>query len=225
MAESSCVTLDGPAGVGKTTLARRLAQSLRIAYLDTGAMYRAVALALGDSAPTDEAALGRAVARLHFTLKGTGADSMLLMDGRPLGPEIRTEETARLASNVAKVPAVREALKAAQQAIGRATPLAAEGRDMGTVVFPNARRKFFLDAAPEERARRRLLQLQEMGAPADYDAILQAIRERDDQDRNRAAAPLKPAEDAIIIDTTDLDVDGVFQTLLAYLPGEGENPF
>jgi cytidylate kinase len=161
--------------------------------------------------------MGKAVAQLHFALEGTGADSVLLLDGRPLGPEIRTEETARLASNAAKIPAVREALKAAQQAIGCATPLVAEGRDMGTVVFPNARRKFFLDAAPEERAKRRLLQLQSMGESADYDAILQAIRERDDQDRNRAAAPLKPADDAIIIDTTNLDVDGVFQALLTHL--------
>jgi cytidylate kinase len=217
MAELLCVTLDGPAGVGKTTLARRLAQSLQIAYLDTGAMYRVAALALGEPAPTDEASMGKAVAQLHFALEGTGADSVLLLDGRPLGPEIRTEETARLASNAAKIPAVREALKAAQQAIGCATPLVAEGRDMGTVVFPNARRKFFLDAAPEERAKRRLLQLQSMGESADYDAILQAIRERDDQDRNRAAAPLKPADDAIIIDTTNLDVDGVFQALLTHL--------
>jgi cytidylate kinase len=214
MAEITCVTLDGPAGVGKTTLARRIARELAIAYLDTGAMFRAAALALGDVPPEDEQTVGRAAAALDFTLSGQGENSALLLDGRPLGPEIRSEEAARLASNLARVPALRQALKQAQRKIKGETRLVAEGRDMGTVVFPDASHKFFLDAAPEERARRRASQLQDMGRPADYEAILQAIRERDDQDRNRDVAPLKPAEDAVIVDTTRLDAEQAFQAIM-----------
>jgi len=209
------VTIDGPAGVGKTTLAKRAAQALGVAYLDTGAMFRAAALILG---PTAADAPGADVAArlsgLKFSLRGTGQDSTLLVCGRPVGDEIRTEAVAYAASTLATRPEVRTFLRHAQQEIGRGAPLVAEGRDMGTVVFPQAPRKFFLDATAEVRARRRTDQLAAMGESADYAAILADIARRDAQDRTRTEAPLRPAPDAVIIDTSDLDIDGVFARIM-----------
>ncbi|WP_461209728.1 (d)CMP kinase [Desulfocurvus sp. DL9XJH121] len=210
------VTLDGPAGVGKTTLAKRVAEALGISYLDTGAMFRAVGLFLGpgaDQLPEDE--LSRRLAGLSFSLSGSGADSVLSMNGRALGDEIRTEEVAALASAVGAMPVVRAYLKDAQRAVGRDTSLVAEGRDMGSVVFPEARCKVFLDAAAQIRAQRRACQLRDMGLEADIDEIAEKIRARDHQDRTRAVAPLRPADDAQIIDTGALDIDGVFEAIMA----------
>jgi cytidylate kinase len=211
------VTLDGPAGVGKSTLARLVAERLGVAYLDTGAMFRATALALGDGAwDWPEERLRERLAGLSFTLRGAGGGSSLELNGRRIGPEIRTEQVGMWGSNLARLPVVREFLKQAQQAVGRASDLVAEGRDMGTVVFPDAGHKFFLDADPDERARRRWLQLRDQGQDADLAELARQIRLRDDQDRNRAVAPLRPAEDAVIIDTTHLSVDGVFEAIIAH---------
>ncbi len=218
MSAPRIVTLDGPAGVGKTTLARRVAEALGLAYLDTGAMFRATALALGPGArELPGAGLRARLEGLAFGLEGRGAASALRLNGRPVGEEIRTEQVGMLASDVATLPEVREFLKAAQRAVGQATALVAEGRDMGTVVFPEAAHKFFLDAAPEIRARRRCEQLRALGAPADLDAVTAQIRARDHQDRTRAVAPLRPAEDALVIDTSPLDIDGVFAAIMAAL--------
>jgi cytidylate kinase len=209
------VTLDGPAGVGKTTLAKRVAQALDIAYLDTGAMFRGTALAMGKNSwemPEDE--LEMRLTQLDFSLSGSGPDSAVCLNGRKLGNEIRTEAVGMWASNLAVLSAVRIALKNAQRAIGKHQSLVAEGRDMGTVVFAQAKHKFFLDAAPEVRADRRVRQLREMGQQADYETILKGIKARDDQDRNRKTAPLKPAPDAHIIDTGALDVEGVFKAIM-----------
>lgn len=209
------VTLDGPAGVGKTTLARRLADELRLAYLDTGAMFRATALALGEEAKDwPDEKLAEAFARFRFSLRGEGAKTELLMNGTVIGDEVRSERVGLMASNLATRPVVREFLKAAQQALGHAVSLVVEGRDMGTVVFPDAACKFFLDADPEERARRRVLQLKAQGQKADFDSILVQIKVRDAQDRNRPVAPLQAADDAIMVDTTKLDIAGVFAELL-----------
>jgi len=210
------VTIDGPAGVGKSTLAKRVARHLGVAYLDTGAMFRGTALALGENAwNLPEAELEAKLAALRFSLEGTGADSRVCLDGRPLGDEIRTEKVGMWASNLAVLPVVRAAQKAAQQAIGRTTALVAEGRDMGTVIFPEASCKVFLDARPEVRADRRVRQLRGMGKEADYETILADIQKRDHQDRTRATAPLKPAIDAHVIDTSNLDIDQVFAAIMA----------
>jgi cytidylate kinase len=209
------VTLDGPAGVGKSTLAKRLADRFSIAYLDTGAMFRGTAWKLGEGSwDWDADKLAAALLNLEFSLSGSGSDSCLSLNGTPLTDEIRTETVGMWASNVAKIPAVREYQKKAQRSIGKTTSLIAEGRDMGTVIFPQAPCKFFLDADLEERARRRFLQLQEMGKPADMAELTEQIRTRDEQDRNRKVAPLKPAEDSIIVDTTRLDINGVFDKLV-----------
>lgn len=211
------VTLDGPAGVGKTTLAKRVAQELSIAYLDTGAMFRIFGWKFGEAAPTmSEQELEAHIAQYTFSLSGIGFNSVLSVNGTPVGDEIRTEEVAALASSVAKLPVVREALKRVQREISRQTSLVAEGRDMGSIVFPTARYKFFLDATAEERGSRRFNQLQEMGKPADLDLIIKQIKERDMQDRTRSIAPLIAAKDANIIDTTELDIDGVFAAIMDF---------
>ncbi|WP_285906560.1 (d)CMP kinase [Pseudodesulfovibrio pelocollis] len=220
MADPLIVTIDGPAGVGKSTMAKRLARALSIPYLDTGAMFRAVALRLGDGAwERGEADLASALAGMEFSLSGVGEDSVLSLDGAPIGDEVRTEQVAMWASNLATLPVVRASLKAAQQTLGKRFSLVAEGRDMGSVVFPTARRKFFLDATADERARRRLRQLADMGKTADFDDLREQIARRDHQDRNRAEAPLRPAPDAVIIDTTSLAIDEVFAALVRGVRG------
>lgn len=207
------ITLDGPAGVGKSTLAKRLATILGIPYLDTGAMFRTIALRLGPGAETlPEDELRARCNAFRFKLQGGGEGSVLLCNDVPVGCEIRTEEVGRLASRLATSTVVRDYLKEAQRSLGE-SGLVAEGRDMGTVVFPTARFKFFLDARPEVRGMRRFEELQAKGEPADLAQITEMIRQRDDMDRNRAVAPLKPAADAVIVDTSDLDIDGVLKVL------------
>ena len=209
------VTLDGPAGVGKSSIASRLAGELGIAFLDTGAMFRAAAHTLGEGAwDWTQGILQQKLGDFEFTLRGSGADTELLLNGQPLPGEIRSEQTGLWASQLAVVPSVRAYMKMAQIFLGQTTSLVAEGRDMGTVVFPGARFKFFLDADPEERARRRCRQLESQGRPADFAAILAGIVKRDDQDRNRSIAPMKPAPGAVVVDTTHIGEDEVLARVL-----------
>lgn len=209
------ITIDGPAGVGKTTMARQVAAALKIAYLDTGAMFRAVGWMLGPgNAVDDPGQITALLAGMCFSLEGSGWDSSLILNGKVLGPEIRTEEVGMRASNVGKLEIVRDFLKKEQQKIGASTSLVAEGRDMGSVVFPDALYKFFLDASAEIRAGRRQSQLESMGLQSDYGTVLDQIIKRDDQDRNRAIAPLKPAPGALIVDTGALSPDEVLKKIL-----------
>lgn len=213
------VTVDGPAGVGKSTLAKKLAEHLGIAYLDTGAMYRSLGLRVGAGiADLSEAKMQEEFSKYSFALKKEAGQYVLYCNGEKIGDEIRTEKASRLASIMGKLPEARKALQKYQREIGANISLVAEGRDMGTVVFPHASVKFFLDARPEVRAKRRYDELVQKGQNENYDDILQNIIARDEQDRNRAVDPLKPHETAVIVDTSDLDIDGVFQKLLNYCP-------
>lgn len=217
-ARSFIVTIDGPAGVGKSTLAKRTAGALGVAYLDTGAMFRT--LALGFSRRGIPASGPEAAAFLRdnaFSLTGCGEQTRLLCNGTLVGDEIRGEEAGLMAARIGKLPEVRSFLKEAQRALGRCFSLVAEGRDMGTEVFPDAPCKFFLDARPMVRAERRALQLRAMGLGADVGEIARQIAERDREDRERPIAPLRPAEDAVIIDTSDQDIEAVFQELMGFV--------
>lgn len=209
------VTMDGPAGVGKSTVAKRVAEALGVAYLDTGAMFRTIAYVLGPKGlELDESSINKELEKLQFSLSGSGVATVLSCNGKPSGQEIRTEAIGMLASRFATLPAVRAYLKKAQQALGEAYSLVAEGRDMGTAVFPNASHKFFLDASAETRALRRVKQLAENGVTEDLAEVTARIKERDHLDKNRAIAPLAPASDAVTIDTSDLNIDDVFSAVM-----------
>lgn len=209
------VTLDGPAGVGKSSMAKELSQALQVPYLDTGAMFRGVAWKLGEGSwAWSEERIAAALESISFELHGSGATSGLRLNGVLLGDEIRTEQVGMWGSNLAKLPVIRDFLKTAQRTIGEQSSLVAEGRDMGSVVFPGATVKFFLDADVEVRAQRRFDQLREMGKQADLAELTESIRVRDEQDRNRTVAPLKPAEDAVLVDTTRIGKAEVSAILL-----------
>lgn len=197
------IAIDGPAAAGKGTLARRLAAHLALPYLDTGLLYRAVGRRVLDrDADPRDAAIAEAEARAL-----TAAD----LDRS----DLRGPAADAAASAVAAIPAVRAALLDFQRAFGSTRGAVLDGRDIGTVVFPEADVKLFVTASPEERARRRFLELRGRGIAADPDQVLAEIRDRDAQDANRPIAPLKPAPDAITIDTTTLDADAAFRAALA----------
>ena len=208
------VAIDGPSGSGKGTIAHQLASYLGWHLLDSGALYRLVAVAAQNSAVDldDEAGLSRVAAGLdvRFVSKADGTEQIFLGQTDVAG-DVRTEETGKIASNIAAMPKVRVALMELQKRFRKAPGLVADGRDMGSVVFPDAPVKIFLTASPEERARRRHKQLKDKGIDVSLPALSADIAERDLRDTERAVAPLKPAPDAEILDTTDLSIDEVVE--------------
>jgi CMP/dCMP kinase len=206
------IAIDGPAGAGKSTVARKLARRLGYSMVDTGAIYRAVALAAQRAgiAWDDDAGLGRLLASPGLPI-AFGDDDAVSLGGEDVTAAIRTPEMSRGASVVSARPVVRQRLLDLQRSLGRAAPRGAvlEGRDIGTVVFPDATVKFFLTAADEARARRRHAELAGKGHEVELSDVLEDQRRRDKDDTERAIAPLKPAADAIVVDTTGLDLDQV----------------
>lgn len=210
------VAIDGPAGAGKSTVSRRLAQRLGFQYIDTGAMYRVIGVLAAEKGitPEDVEGLDRLCRETRITFRDDGEGrSHVYADGRDLSEAIRTPEAAQWASKVSAVPQVRAHLVAQQRSLGSQGSVVMEGRDIGTVVFPDALAKFFLDASPQERARRRAAELHRQVSDVEIERVAREIAERDQRDRNRAHAPLRPAEDAIYVDTTGKSIDEVVQLL------------
>ena len=212
------VTIDGPGGSGKGTVGRRVADRLGWHLLDSGALYRLVALAALDAGLPQDDEPGHAHLALDlnvtFSTDAAGAEVVLLA-GKDVTTRLRTEAAGMAASLVAAMPLVRTALLDRQRAFARPPGLVADGRDMGTVVFPDAGLKIYLTASAEERARRRHNQLKEKGLDVSLAALSQEIRERDHRDSARAVAPLRPAEDAVVIDSTGIPIEGVVEEVLA----------
>ncbi len=213
------VTIDGPSGVGKSTVSRKVAAAIGFTYLDTGAMYRAVGwyfLQQGIALEETEA-IAEKLADVElqlFPAVDEESDVRVFLNGEDVTMAIRTAEMAMVASRVSALPVVRRILTEIQRGYGERGGIVAEGRDTGTVVFPKAAFKFFLDARPEERAKRRVLQLQARSVAADFNEILKMTLERDLNDSQRAIAPLKRAEDAVLIETTERTIPQVVSEIL-----------
>ena len=213
------IAIDGPAGAGKSTVAKALAKKLGLRYLDTGAMYRALTwkALVSDLDLEDDEALVRLARGTKLELRDADGSTQVLIDGRDVTGEIREEAVSNNSFYLARSPGVRAEMVAAQRALGEAGGLVAEGRDMGTVVFPHADLKFFLDARLGERAQRRHKELAAKGESVDQSQVEADLRTRDDRDSTRAVAPLKQAEDAIRVDTTELGIDEVVAALEDYV--------
>lgn len=213
------ITVDGPSGAGKGTLCHALAEKLQFDFLDSGAIYRILALAAIKKGIdlNDEPALAELGRNLDVKFVPENGEISVILDGENVGDQIRTAQAGQNASKIAIFPLVREALLQRQRDFSSERGLVADGRDMGTIVFPNAQIKLFLDASAEERTKRRVKQLQEKGFNANFDEILAEIKERDFRDRNRSVAPLIPAKDALVLDSTHLSIEQVIEQALAYI--------
>ena len=213
------VTVDGPSGAGKGTLCMLLANKLGFQLLDSGAIYRVLALAAihhGVDLESEDALVPLAT-HLDVQFIAEGELVKVILEGEDVSGELRKEETGMAASKVAAFPRVREALLRRQRSFAIGAGLIADGRDMGTIVFPHAAAKIFLDASAEERANRRLKQLQNKGINVKFGDLLCEIQERDDRDRNRPVAPLRPADDALLLDSTTMTIDEVVGKALQYI--------
>ena len=216
------LTIDGPSGSGKGTVGQILAERLGWHFLDSGALYRVLGIAaakVDEKMLSDAAALARLAGEMdiRFVPQSGGAPVRVILNGEDVGDRLRTEDSGRLASMVAAVPEARAALLHKQHAFRRPPGLVADGRDMGTTVFPDAILKIFITASPEVRAERRYKQLKEKGFDANLPRLLDEIRERDARDVARAASPLKPAADACILDTSSLSISDVVDRIHAWL--------
>ncbi len=221
MSVVNVITIDGPAGSGKSTISRLLAARIGYAYLDTGAMYRAIALAAkrGGISIDNPMALKNLCENIHLRFVADQDPPRLLMGNEDISEEIRNPEMDMLSSTVSTVKVVRESMCNLQRKMSRHVNkgLVAEGRDMGTVVFPDAEFKFLLTASLEERASRRHLELLARGKTMEKTAVMASLKKRDDQDENRALAPLKPATNAFILDSTGMEIEEVVQWLMNHM--------
>lgn len=213
------IAIDGPSGAGKSTIARAVAKALGMLYVDTGAMYRAIGLYAFENgiAPRDAAALGRALADIDIKLAYEGGVQRVFLNGRDVSEAIRRHEISAYASDVSALPAVRAFLLDLQRDMAKTHSVIMDGRDIGTVILPHADIKIFLTAAVENRARRRFDELCAKGEMVSYERVLEDVRVRDHNDETRTAAPLRPAPDAEIIDTTGNTLDESIKLILNFV--------
>jgi cytidylate kinase len=213
------ITIDGPSGAGKGTVSTLLAKKLGWHFLDSGAIYRVLAVAsIHHQIPAeDETGLLPLASGLDVNFETTGNGVRVILEGEDVSDTIRTEEVAVTASKIASLPSIREALLRRQRGFKESPGLVADGRDMGTVVFPEAQVKIFLTASAEERADRRFNQLKDMGQDVNMLRLLQGIKARDERDANRTVAPLVPAKDALVLDSTDLNVEQVLEKIEMFI--------
>ena len=210
------IAIDGPSGAGKSTVARSLAKRLGYLYIDTGAMYRAVALRVKEKfiGPEDESALSPLASSLSIAFVTEGEETHVLCDGEDVTKAIRLPVISRFASDISKRKGVREALVQKQREMGRGGGVVLEGRDIGTVVFPDADVKFYLDAETEERGRRRFNELVKEGVEVDFQETLEEVMQRDHNDLHRVYSPLKKADDAMLIDSTYRSIEEVVEEMV-----------
>jgi cytidylate kinase len=213
----SVIAVDGPGGSGKGTITTRLAKHLGWHFLDSGALYRLTALAVlkAQVSLDDEAALGRFATQLNIRFESSCHDVIAVLDEENITDQLRYEETGVMASKVATIPTVRAALVTRQRRFRQSPGLVADGRDMGTVIFPDAKLKIFLTASAGIRAERRYKQLKDKGESVNLTRLFREIKARDLRDQSRSVAPLRPAEDAVIIDSTEMSIDEVFDKIVS----------
>jgi CMP/dCMP kinase len=215
MSNPLIIAVDGPSGAGKSTLGRMLASALNLLYIDTGSMYRAVALAVIESKvkPTDDIAAAELASRVEIDLEGEPDSLRVILDGRDVTEEIRSEEVTNVSSVISAIPGVRRAMVKRQREMGRPGAVL-NGRDIGTVVFPDADVKFFLTASPEARARRRFNEERVQNPCISFESISAEMVKRDRRDSTRADSPLAIAKEAVVIDSTGLSIEEVFQRMM-----------
>jgi len=211
------IAIDGPAGAGKSTMAKAVAKELGYIYVDTGALYRAVGLSALRAGidPSDSDAVTAALGLMRVELKFKDGEQRVFLNREDVSESIRTPEASMAASAVSAIPSVRKFLFQLQKDIAAAHDCVMDGRDIGTVVLPGAQVKIFLTASPEERARRRFNELKAKGIAADYESVLADMKQRDYNDANRDIAPLKPAEDAVFIDSTGLNIEQSVEKIIS----------
>lgn len=213
--QTVAVAIDGPAGAGKSTIARRLAADMGYIYVDTGALYRTVALAVvrNSVSADDKNEVLSLLSKIDVDIVYKDSEQCVLLNGEDVSPFIRTPEISMMASKVSAIPEVRSFLLGLQRKLAEAHNVVMDGRDIATVVLPDAKVKIFLTASAKVRAKRRYDELVAKGTEVDFDTVLQELIQRDEQDMNRETAPLKPSEESIIVDTSDVDLDGAVKMM------------
>lgn len=220
MKKNVVIAIDGPAGSGKSTVSKLVAKRLNLLYLDTGAMYRALTLKMMKSSvdPEDTASIIKITYKTEINLTvEPGEDPRIFLDGEDVSKEIRTSEVTQMVKYVARIPEVRKHMVEIQRSIAGREGAVVEGRDIGTVVLPEASFKFYLDAAEKERSRRRFKELKEMGEDVSLSEITVDVKSRDTSDMTRKVAPLKKAKDAVCIDSTEMSIEKVVDKILSFL--------